>query len=355
MQNFSSSMEKEIYEQPSIIKNILKTYISENNEILVDNSKSAEKICFIASGSSYHCCFIAAEMMKTSLGLDAEAFYSGEFYTLKKANWEKQLFVFVSQSGETSDTLSVMKRILKYTDNTLVITNTKNSTMWNLAKHKIYTMAGIENSIASTKALTAQLICSILLILSIQQQNGENISDCINELKQLPEFIEKQFQNKSKIKEIGQSLSKFDSIEVLGTRIFYGLAKEGALKIKETSYINTTAYPLGEFMHGHVAILNRKSAVIVLVDEINHDVAINNIRKIYASYNPYLITIADEKAPEILNSLSKIHISLKTKSEILSIFGMLVILQLLALECAQSLGRNIDKPIGLSKVVTINQ
>ena len=123
------------------------------------------------------------------------------------------------------------------------------------------------------------------------------------------------------------------------------------MKIKETSYINTTAYPTGEFMHGHVAILNRKSAVIVLVDEINHGVCINNIKKIKESYNPYFITIADRNAPEYFNELCNNHITLDTNIEVLSIFGMLVLLQLTAFECAKLLGRNIDKPIGLSKVV----
>lgn len=351
MSEFKYAMEREIYEQPEIIEKLLDNYVSSDNKILVDTPEKAQKICFIASGSSYHCCVIIAEMMKTSLGLDAEAFYSGEFFMSDKANWKKRLFVFVSQSGETSDTLAVMKRVLEKTDNTLCISNTINSTMWNLAKYKIYTMAGKEDSIASTKALSAQIFCAMLLILAIRQKQGENINQDISELRCLPTFLKKQLNTHEEIKKIAKDLSEYDAIEILGSRIFYGLAKEGALKIKETSYINTTAYPSGEFMHGHVAILNRKSAVLILVDEIHHGICINNIKKIYKSYNPYMVTIADKNAPEYFNELCRKHITIDTKIEVLTIFGMLVLLQLLAFECAKALGRNIDKPTGLSKIV----
>lgn len=350
MNNFKFAMEKEIYEQPSVIRNLLKTYVKDG-KILLDIPEKAQKICFIASGSSYHCGVIAAEMMKTSLGLDAEAFYSGEFFMSKNANWDKRLFVFISQSGETSDSLKVMNDVLKRTDNTICISNTKNSTMWNLAKYKIYTMAGKEESIASTKALSAQLFCVMILILAIKQNQGEDITSEIKTIEKLPEFLDKELKSHDTIKKIAKQLITFDSIEILGSRIFYGLAKEGALKIKETSYINTTAYPTGEFMHGHVAILNRKSAVIVLVDEINHGICINNIKKIKQSYNPFFVTVSDKNAPDYFYQLCDNHIMIDTKNEIFAIFETLVLLQLIAFECAKLLNRNIDKPIGLSKVV----
>jgi len=351
MKNFEYTMEKEIFEQPQVIENLLNEYISKDGKILFDIPDKAQKICFVASGSSYHCGVIAAEMMKTSLDLDAEAFYSGEFYMSDKANWDKRLFVFISQSGETSDTLSVMKRVLEKTDNTLCISNTENSTMWNLAKYKIHTMAGKEESIASTKALSAQLFCVMLLILGVRQKQGENISKEIENLKTLPAFLREELNSHEYVKQIAKNLVEYDSIEILGSRIFYGLAKEGALKIKETSYINTTAYPSGEFMHGHVAILNRKSAVIILVDEINHGICINNIKKIKQSYTPYLVTVADKNAPDYFSELSNNHVKINTNNELQAIYGMLIFLQLTAFECAKLLGRNIDKPIGLSKVV----
>ena len=350
--NFQSAMEREIYQQPDIIQGLIYRYINPDNNIVIDiPKKEIKKLIFVASGSSYHCGVIAAEMMKTSLEMDAEAFYSGEFYLSEKVDISKTLFVFISQSGETSDTLRVMKNILQRTDNILCISNTENSTMWNLAKYKINTFAGKEESIASTKALSAQLFCVNLIILAVRQLLGKNISDDLNNLKEVPSFIKKQLEYHPSVEQIAGELKDYNSIEILGSRIFYGLAKEGALKIKETSYINTTAYPTGEFMHGHVAILNRKSAVIVLVDEINHGICIKNIEKIKESYDANLITIADNNAPEYFNSLSNHHIKIDTSKEIHSIFGMLVLLQLLALECAKQLGRNIDKPTGLNKVV----
>ena len=349
---FQSSMEREIYQQPDIIQGLIYRYINHNNEIVIDiPKKEIKKIIFVASGSSYHCGVIAAEMMKTSLKMDAEAFYSGEFYLSEKVDISKTLFVFISQSGETSDTLRVMQNITKRTDNILCISNTENSTMWTLAKHRINTFAGKEESIASTKALSAQLFCVNLMILAVRQLLGENVAEDMNNLKQIPSFLRKQLTFHPSIENLAKELKDYNSIELLGSRIFYGLAKEGALKIKETSYINTTAYPTGEFMHGHVAILNRKSAVIVLVDEINHGICIKNIEKIKDSYETNLTTIADNNAPEYFKSLSNHHITIDTNNEIHSIFGMLILLQLLALECAKQLGRNIDKPTGLNKVV----
>lgn len=349
---FQSAMEREIYQQPDIIQGLIYRYINPDNNIVIDiPKKEIKKLIFVASGSSYHCGVIASEMMKTSLGMDAEAFYSGEFYLSEKVDISKTLFVFISQSGETSDTLRVMKNIIERTDNILCISNTENSTMWNLAKHRINTFAGKEESIASTKALSAQLFCVNLMILAVRQLIGEDISKDMEKLKQLSEFLRKQLQYHDLIKQTASELKDYNSIEILGSRIFYGLAKEGALKIKETSYINTTAYPTGEFMHGHVAILNRKSAVIVLVDEINHGICIKNIEKIKESYDTNIITIADNNAPQYFNSLSNHHITTDTNEEIHSIFGTLILLQLLALECAKQLGRNIDKPTGLNKVV----
>ena len=350
MSDFEYSMEREIFEQPEILKNLMDKYVS-NGKILFEIPEKAQKICFVASGSSYHCGVIAAEMMKTSLGLDAEAFYSGEFFMSDKANWEKRLFVFISQSGETSDTLKVLKYVKNRTDNILCISNTENSTIWNESKYRIHTMAGKEESIASTKALSAQLLCIMLLILGIRQKSGENILRDLFLLKELPAFIKNELLNREQIQNIAKVLVEHTSIEILGSRIFYGLAKEGALKIKETSYINTTAYPTGEFMHGHVAILNRKSAVLVLVDEIHHGICINNILKIKGSYSPYLVTFADKNAPEYFRELSNEHVQINTTKEIQSIFGMLVFMQLLAFECAKLLGRDIDKPKGLSKIV----
>ena len=349
---FQSAMEREIYQQPDIIKGLIDRYIDNNGNISIDiPKKEIKKIIFVASGSSYHCGVVAAEMMKTSLQMDAEAFYSGEFYLSDKVDISKTLFVFISQSGETTDTLRVMNNIIKRTDNILCISNTENSTMWNLAKHRINTYAGKEESIASTKALTAQLFCVNLIILFVRNLLGEDIKTDLDNLIKLPDFIKSQLNLHNSIKNIASELKDFTSIEILGSRIFYGLAKEGALKIKETSYINTTAYPTGEFMHGHVAILNRKSAVIVLVDEINHGICIKNIEKIKESYDAFIVTVADKNAPDYFKDLSNHHIAIDTKNEVSSIFGMIVLLQLTALECAKQLGRNIDKPVGLNKVV----
>ncbi len=347
-----SNMESEINEQPSIIENLSKKYITPEKYILINLPLNINKVVLIASGSSYHCAYLAAEFLKEEAKCDAECIYSSEFSQNSMHNFDKEtLYILISQSGETSDTLEALKYITKHTDKTLCVTNNEDSTLWQLSNYKVLTEAGKEHSIASTKAMSAQLFCLYLIALKIIYAKNKDIQSEINYINNLPTFLQNILDDTSTIKKAAKKLAKYNSLSILGSRAFYALAKEGALKIKETSYINTTAYPQGEFMHGHVAILNQKSALISLVDNDTENLCIRNLAKIKEDYKPFVLAIANKGTSEKLESVSNQSLRLESETKVFSIFGTLLILQLLALEIAKELKRNIDRPTGLKKVV----
>ena len=348
------SMESEIFEQPKVIENLIQKYNNINFDLPID----VEKIILVASGSSYHCARFSADLLGEIAGIEARAIYSSEF-NLKRVipHDKKTLYIFITQSGETTDTLTSLKTVNqgfydldgnKYYLDTLCITNKADSSIWNLSKYKINCSAGIENSIAATKSFTAQMLCVLVVALKLSQGKGGNIDKYLSSLDELPQVMSQTLGLKKKVKQLARLVSKQKCVIITADGISYSIAKEAALKIKETSYMNINATYLGEFMHGHVAVLNNKSAVIYLsVDKIS-SAAILNLHKIKQNYNPTLFIIGkDDK--EIA---SNFNISIDCGNEILQMFSNVLIIQLLALEIAKKLKRNIDKPKGLKKVVT---
>ena len=346
--NTKSSMETEIFEQASVLDNLLKIHINDNNYILFDIPADVSKIVIVASGSSYHCARFTADLFGNVAGMEARAIYSSEFLLKSAVPHENDiLYVFITQSGETSDTNSALKKAKELGMRTLCVTNKKDSTIWQAADFKIDCCAGEEKSIAATKSLTSQMLCCTLLLLKYAALKGQDISAYIEQLKLLSGAVEDTYNLHSKIKVMAKFLSKFKNIVITADGISYAIAKEASLKIKETSYINVYSNILGEFMHGHVAVLNNRPAMIhISVNELSYT-AIKNLNKIQEDYNPPLCIIgnSNEKVAADYN------VNIQCESEIVKIFCVVVIIQLLALEIAKCLGRNVDKPRGLNKVV----
>lgn len=343
-----SSMETEIFEQANVLENLLKTHVNDKNYILFDIPTDIEKIVFVASGSSYHCARYAADLFGNIAQIEARAIYSSEFLLKSAVPHENDiLYVFITQSGETSDTNSALKKAKELGMRTLCITNKKGSTIWEASDFKIDCYAGEEKSIAATKSLTTQMLCCTLLVLKYASHKGIDIAPYLQELKALSTNIEKTYELHSKIKEVAKFLAKFKNIVITADGISYAIAKEASLKIKETSYINVYSNILGEFMHGHVAILNNKPVFIhISINELSYT-AIKNLNKIEDDYNPPLCIIGCSN--DKINP--KFHIDINCESLIVKSFCIVVISQLIALETAKALGRNVDKPHGLSKVV----
>lgn len=343
-----SSMEEEIFEQSSVLENLLSMYIDKNNEILIDVPADVKKIVFVASGSSYHCARFAADLFGNLANIEARAIYSSEFLLKSVVPSEKDiLYIFITQSGETSDTNSALNKAKEFGMRTLCITNRKDSTIWLASDYRIDCCAGEEKSIAATKSLTAQMLCCTLLVLKYAKLKGVDITSNIEHLKTLPLFVSKIFKLHEEVKEVAKSLSEFKNLVVTADGISYAIAKEASLKIKETSYIIVYSNILGEFMHGHVAILNNKIAQIhISLEDLSYS-AIKNLNKIQEDYNPTLCIIgnSNEKVK------SDFNININCECNVVKSFCLVIICQLLALEIAKKLKRNVDKPHGLNKVV----
>ncbi len=344
-----SSMEKEIFQQSDIIFELIRKYVKKDYSINIDIPDNVSKIALIASGSSYHSATIAANFLREKVHCEAQSYYASEVALAESFDVDSStLYIFISQSGETSDTNKSLDKIKTKTDKTLSVTNTKNSTLYNNTKYKILTYAGVEKSIASTKAMSAQLYCLFLISAKIMQQKELPVRSFVEELLCVPEYIKETFSKREEIKHYSKILANYENAAILASGMFYPLAKEGALKIKETSYINTTAYPTGEFLHGHIAILNKKCAVISIVNNQNIQFTLDVLNKITKNYKTDSLIISAFPLPNIGKNTI---IPVQSSVDVDFLFSALVVLQLLAFETASFLNRNIDRPDGLEKVV----
>lgn len=349
---FKSTMESEIHEQPNVLNQLANTFI-DGNTITIPTDKNIKKVKLVASGSSYHCALMGVYLFNKYTDLDATCYYSGEYMLEEKCNAsDDTLYVFISQSGETFDTMECLNHVKETKAKTICITNCENSRLYKMCDYKILSTAGEELSIASTKALSAQIFCLILLALSYCKDSNLVKSE-LEALKTLPSAIDKLFEQKPAITEIAKTLSKSKSVVLIGNQEGYALSKEGALKIKETSYVNTGAYPMGEFLHGHVAVLNNADIpVIVGLTQDNYKAQLRVVKKVREDYNPYMIALGTNSSMPEIKELSTVSIDITEQESVVRMFLILITYQLLALNIATLLNRNIDSPKGLSKVVS---
>ena len=347
-----TAMEQEIYAQPDVLAGILK----KENIDKIDIPCNIDKIVLVASGSSYHCARFSGDLLGEIAGIEARAIYSSEFLLKKVIPHDKNtLYIFITQSGETSDTVRALSRVNRgfeidgtvYYPDTMCITNKEGSTIWKNSKYHINCMAGNERSIAATKSFTAQMLCVLTVALKIARNKGYDIDNYVNSLTKLPDVVKETLALRNNIKQLAKLIAKEKTIVMLAEGISYAIAKEGALKIKETSYININAAYIGEFMHGHLAVLSKRAAVVYIsVDGISANAA-DNLDKIKKEYNPSMYIIGKHNNKYISNY----NITIDCENEILQMFSNAVICQMLALEIALKLHKNVDKPKGLKKVV----
>jgi len=345
-------MEAEIIEQKKIVPYILMKYINpETGEIKINLPQNVRKIVLVASGSSYHCARFAVDLLEKFSGIESRAIYSSEFL-LKSVipHDENTLYIFITQSGETSDTIKAVEKVKSSTSlSTLCITNNELSTIWKICDYKIACFAGVEQGIAATKSFTSQMLCLILISLKlVENVHGADATKHYKEsLISLPIILEKALARRDEIKKIAKVLAKENNIIITADGISYSLAKEAALKTKETSYKNISAAILGEFMHGHVAVLNNKSTLIYISVNKISERSVSNLNKIKADYNPVLLIIG----PSDKRLQPDYNIYIECENEIQQMFANVLICQQIALEVALKLKRNVDHPKGLQKVV----
>ena len=349
-----SEMEKEISQQSEILKMLYEHYVRPDGVVMMNVPFYVNRVILIASGSSYNCAAIISYLLRDYAHISTQSIYASEFSQITDYEVENEaLYIFISQSGETSDTIEALEKIREKTDKTLCITNNEHSTLFEKANYKLLTYAGTEKSIAATKSMSAQIYVLCLFIAKIIQSKEQDAAPLLQDLKQAGEVIESVFKDLDYIKAIGKKLADYNNISILGSGCFYPLAKEGALKIREVSYLNTNAYPTGEFLHGHVAALNKKTAVVTILSQFNKNFGVSVMKKIEKDYTPLMITISNFS---IQTSQLKSDYSIKFEydNDIFLLFSTLVVFQLIALETGKKLKRNIDKPEGLNKVVKEN-
>lgn len=344
-----SFMESEIFEQTKILQGILDAYITKDYKINMETPEGINRIIIVASGSSYNCARYAAELFASIAKIEVSTIYSSEFLLKETIGHEEGiLYIFITQSGETTDTNSALEKAKEFGVNTLCITNKENSTIWNSSDYQIACHAGEEKSIAATKSFTSQLLCSTLLALKFAQDKGFDTYNYIVDIKTIPNCIELAYKKQPQIKQLARFISKIKNLIITADGPSYALAKEASLKIKETSYVNAASAILGEYMHGHLAVLNNRKTMLVYIlnDNISYT-AIKNLENIKENYNPPICVIGNRT-----NQVkSTFNINIECDKPLVKTFGIAVIIQLLALETALRLHRNVDKPHGLHKVV----
>jgi len=355
-------MLKEIEEQPSVIEKTLDVYMDYNGEVNFKDSlknlnlEKIKEIYIVACGTAYHAGLQGAYFFKKISGIKSDVDIASEFRYSDPFVDENSLVIFISQSGETLDTLMAMKLAKSKGATTLAITNVLGSTISRETDMVLYTMAGPEISVASTKAYTAQVTLFYLLALYLgKQKNTVSKSDYDNYLDivhELSEKVKEIIEKKDEIKNSANYLKDKSSAFYLGRGIDDKCAREGSLKLKEISYIHSESFPAGELKHGTIALVEEGTPIIVIAtQESMIEKIVSNIKEVKAR-GAYVITITKEKYKNMADVADEI-ITIGDIADILAPTVANISLQLLAYYTATEKGLDVDKPRNLAKSVTV--
>ena len=333
-------MLKEIHEEPSVFRNTLKKYIKDNKIVDMYDISKYDEIEIVACGSAYHAGCLGKHYIENLVGIKTSVYYASEYRYTKHFYNTNTLVIVISKSGQTVDTLAALKMANECGVDTLGIVNVYESSIAREAKNVVYTVAGIEISVATTKAYMAQ--CLTLLLMALNVKQDESI---IKSLVKVPSILTK-YINQS-YKKIAKKIAKYEHIFYLGREIDYYLALEGSLKLKEISYIHSEAYPAGELKHGTISLMDTNTLVIsvVITDDIK-DKTISNLKEVMAR---------DTNVLAITNTSGDFYdykVDIK-ENDILTPFIVMIPMQLIAYEVARIKGYDIDKPRNLAKSVTV--
>lgn len=347
-------MLKEIHEEPSVIKKTFDKYI-DNNKIgnkIPDLSKY-KKITIVACGSAYHAGLIGKNLIENYANIPVDVEIASEYRYKKHFFNEKELVIVVSQSGETADSLASLKLAKENKIDTLGIINVKESSIARESDIVLYTEAGNEIAVATTKAYSAQVALFSLISLTIANKNNllnkDKIIKILKEIKLLPNKIE-QLINNDIYQKIAEEIYKDDDIFFLGRGIDYAIALEGSLKLKEISYIHSEAYAAGELKHGTISLIDKDTPVIAIItDNSIKDKTISNVKEVKAR-GAKTILISNENLD---NSCFDKKVIIPSIHPLLQPLLTVIPLQLIAYEVAKLRDCDIDKPKNLAKSVTV--
>ena len=355
-------MMKEICEQPKAVRDTIAPRIRNGRVVLDDITLTAKqlrnftKICIVACGTAYHVGVVAKYAFEELLRIPVEVDVASEFRYRKPIIDERTLMIIISQSGETADTLAALREAKRAGCRVLSIVNVVGSTIANESDDVIYTWAGPEISVASTKAYSTQLAVIYLLTLYIGEKLGrlsaEELDRYIDELQQIPELIEKMLAHKENIQFFASRYFNAGDMYFIGRNVDYAASLEASLKLKEISYIHSEAYAAGELKHGPISLIEDGTLVIALAtDGRLFDKMMSNIREVKAR-GAVVLGLATEDRTEIAEQTDMVFYIPKISPFMLPSLSVIP-MQLFAYYVASMKGCDIDKPRNLAKSVTV--
>ncbi len=361
---FKHFMQKEIFEQPRAIRDTLagrlsldanKVHLEELN-LSDEAAREIERVVLVACGTSWHAALCGRYMIEALARVHAEVDYGSEFRYRDPMVDSRTLCVFISQSGETADTLAALREAKGKGARTAAICNVVGSMITRDADGTIYTHAGPEIGVASTKAFTTQLVALHLLALRLGQARdalGKGVMQAhLEALQRLASQVEQALGLEERIEEASRQYMRYENFLYLGRGINYPIALEGALKLKEISYIHAEGYPSGEMKHGPIALIDEQMPVVALAPrDAVYDKLISNLEEVKAR-DGRVIAVAQEGDSRI-GAVSDVVLDVPACEPLLAPVINVIPLQLLAYHIAVKRGCDVDQPRNLAKSVTV--
>ncbi|AIK85700.1 glutamine amidotransferase [Corynebacterium glutamicum] len=364
---FGSFMEKEIHDQPAAVRDTLMGRLDEDGKLVLDELRideailrSVDKIVIVACGTAAYAGQVARYAIEHWCRIPTEVELAHEFRYRDPILNEKTLVVALSQSGETMDTLMAVRHAREQGAKVVAICNTVGSTLPREADASLYTYAGPEIAVASTKAFLAQITASYLLGLYLAQLRGNQFADevasVLESLREMPEKIQQIIDAEEQIKKLGQDMADAKSVLFLGRHVGYPVALEGALKLKEITYLHAEGFAAGELKHGPIALVEEGQPIFVIVPSPRgrdslHSKVVSNIQEIRAR-GAVTIVIAEE-GDEAVNDYANFIIRIPQAPTLMQPLLSTVPLQIFACAVATAKGYNVDQPRNLAKSVTV--
>ena len=362
-EGYEHFMLKEIHEQPKGIQETLVRRLNEDGTINLDgismtkeDIENFDKVYIVACGTAYHAGLVGKLVIEKMARVPVEVDIASEFRYRDPFVDEKTLFIAISQSGETLDTLAALREAKRKGARILSVVNVVGSSVARESDDVFYTWAGPEIAVASTKAYTTQLICMYLIGLYMGSTKGtiekDYYTQVLEELKLLPEKVEKLFGEEDQIAALAKKYHRKDQVFYVGRGLDSGVSYEGSLKLKEISYINSFAIAAGELKHGTIALMEEETLVFALAtQDFLYEKMVSNVEEIKAR-GARVVAIAKEGRPEIEQVADEVIYIPPCMDEVSPVLAVIP-LQIFAYYVAKERGCNIDKPKNLAKSVTV--
>jgi len=361
-------MLKEIFEQPTAARDTILGRVSidrgqiflEDLNVSADAFRALEKVTIIACGTSWHAALVGKYLIEALAQVPVEVDYGSEYRYRNPIISSNELAVVITQSGETADTLAALREAKRKGARSITICNVVGSMATREADGTIYTHAGPEIGVASTKAFTSQLVALQLLALHMAQVRGTvpaaSMRSHIEDLLHIPQIIERAIKASAPIQKVADRFHNRTDFLFLGRGINYPIALEGALKLKEISYIHAEGYPAGEMKHGPIALIDERMPVVAIApDDHVFEKMVGNVQEAKARGASVIAitTAGDERMAAVLDTTNHVVVAMPRTTPLLTPIVMTIPLQLLAYHIAVARGCDVDQPRNLAKSVTV--